>query len=200
MPKHKQDRKQASREAILKHAAERFRSEGIAAVGVRPLMADAGLTHGGFYAHFASRDDLVAATLEYAAEATLAYFRDTLAAVPPEARLERLIATYLRKLHREHMGLGCAVAALGPEIARQDAETRRRFDVRGRGVVRLIADHLPEGGTADMRLDRACIVFATLMGTLQLIRIETDPAAVDRLIAGGRTAALQIASQPWPEP
>ncbi|HEY8616411.1 TetR/AcrR family transcriptional regulator [Phenylobacterium sp.] len=198
MARHKDDRKQASREAILKRAAERFRREGIAAVGVRPLMADAGLTHGGFYAHFASRDDLVAATLEYASEATLGYFREALATAPEGQKLERLISTYLRPLHREHMGLGCAVSALGPEIARQDPETRQRFDVRRRGLVALLAEHLPEGGQPEARLDRASIVFATMMGTLQLMRIETDPAVVERLVAAGRQAALRLATQPWP--
>ncbi len=197
MARYKEDQKRASREAILQRASERFRREGIAAVGVRPLMADAGLTHGGFYAHFASREDLVGAALEYAAEATLDHFREALAEAPEGQKLERLISTYLRPLHRDHMGLGCAVAALAPEIARQDASTRRRFDVRRRGIVALIAEHLPPGGDADARLDRASTVFATLMGTLQLVRIETDAAVVERLVAAGREAALLLARRPW---
>lgn len=199
MARYKADQKQISREEILKRAAERFRQDGVAAVGVRPLMADAGLTHGGFYAHFASRDDLVAAALEYAAESTLDYFKDVLAQTPEPERLRVLIKTYLRPLHRDHMGLGCAVSALAPEIARQPEETRRRFDIRGRGLVRLIAEHLPPGGSPEDRLDRASLVFAQMFGTLQLIRIETDLEAVPRLLKGGREAALLLATQPWPE-
>lgn len=199
MARYKADQKQISREEILKRAAERFRQDGVAAVGVRPLMADAGLTHGGFYAHFASREDLIAAAIEYAAESTPGYFREVLAATPEPERLKVLIKTYLRPLHREHMGLGCAVSALGPEIARQSEETRRRFDVRGRGMVRLIAEHLPPGGGPEDRLDRASLVFAQMFGTLQLVRIETDPDVVQRLLQGGRAAALLLATQPWPQ-
>lgn len=198
MARYKADQKKISREEILKRAAERFRQDGVAAVGVRPLMADAGLTHGGFYAHFASREDLIAAAMEYAAESTLDYFREVLAATPEPERLKVLIKTYLRPLHRDHMGLGCAVSALGPEIARQSEETRRRFDIRGRGLVRLIAEHLPPGGGPEDRLDRASLVFAQMFGTLQLVRIETDPDAVQRLLRGGRDAALLLATQPWP--
>lgn len=199
MARYKSDQKQISREEILKRAAERFRRDGVAAVGVRPLMADAGLTHGGFYAHFASREDLIAAALEYAVESTLGYFQEVLAAAPEAERLKVLIHSYLRVLHRDHMGLGCAVSALGPEIARQPEETRQRFDVRGRGMVRLIADLLPPGGSAEARLDRASLVFAQMFGVLQLARIETDPQVVERLIKGGRAAALSLATQPWPE-
>lgn len=199
MARYPGDHKQASRTAILRRASERFRREGVAAVGVRQLMADAGLTHGGFYTHFSSRDDLVAAALEFAADATLEYFHAALANVPPAQKLEQLIRTYLRPLHREHMALGCAVSALAPDIARQAEETRQRFDVRGRGLVQLIAEYLPPGGQPQDRLDRATLVFATMVGTLQIVRIETDPAIADRLIAQGRAAALSLALQPWPE-
>jgi len=189
--RYKADQKQISREEILKRAAERFRQDGVG-----HQRADA---HGGFYAHFASREDLIAAAIEYAAESTLDYFREVLAATPEPERLKVLIKTYLRPLHRDHMGLGCAVSALGPEIARQSEETRRRFDVRGRGMVRLIADHLPPGGAPEDRLDRASLVFAQMFGTLQLVRIETDPDVAQRLLQGGRAAALLLATQPWPQ-
>mgnify|MGYP002789578890 CR=1 FL=1 len=189
--------KQAAREAILKNAAERFRRDGIAAVGVRSLMADAGLTHGGFYAHFSSRADLVAAAAEAAAQRTLGYFTEVLAAAPPDRKLETLIATYLRPRHRTHMDLGCAAAALAPEIAREPPETRQRFGAQTGRMIQLIADHLPAGGTPEQRDLRASTVFAAMMGVLQLMRIETDEAAVARLVREGRDAALSLANRPW---
>ena len=197
MARYSKDHKLAARKAILKNAAERFRRDGIAAVGVRALMADAGLTHGGFYAHFPSRTDLVAAAVETAAKSTLGYFEEVLAAAPADRKLETLIATYLRPRHRDHMDLGCAAAALAPEIAREPAETRDRFAAQTGRLVQLIADHLPPGGAPDQRETRARTVFATMMGVLQLMRIETDDAAVDRLVREGRDAALSLATRPW---
>ncbi len=197
MARYSRDHKRAAREAILKNAAERFRRDGIAAVGVRALMAEAGLTHGAFYAHFPSRTDLVAAAIETAAQSTLGYFEAVLAAAPADRQLETLIATYLRPRHRDHLALGCAAAALAPEIAREPAATRDRFAAQTGRLVHLIADHLPPGGTPDQRKARAMTVFATMMGVLQLMRIETDAAAVDRLVREGRDSALSLATRPW---
>lgn len=197
MARYKDGHKQEARDAILKNAAERFRRDGIAAVGVRTLMADAGLTHGGFYAHFPSRADLVAAAVERAAESTIGYFDTVLAAAPADRKLETLIATYLRPRHRAHMDLGCAAAALAPEIARESPETRARFAAQTGRLIQLIADLLPEGGAPDQRTTRAAAVFAAMMGVLQLMRIETDDAAAERLMREGRDAALSLALRPW---
>lgn len=197
LTRYKDGHKQEARDAILKNAAERFRREGIAAVGVRALMADAGLTHGGFYAHFASRADLVAAAAETAAESTIGHFEEVLAAAPSDCKLETLIATYLRPRHRAHMDLGCAAAALAPEIARESVETRARFAAQTGRLVQLIADLLPEGGAPEDRTARATTVFAAMMGVLQLVRIESDDAVADRLMREGRHAALSLATQPW---
>ena len=198
MAKYSEDHKRATREAILKQASERFRRDGIAAVGVRPLMADAGLTHGGFYAHFGSRSELVAETLDYAAASTLEFFRTAIANSPPERKLETIIRTYLRPVHRDHMALGCSVSALGPEIAREAEATRAQLAARHMGLVQLIAEHLPAGGDAAARIERASIVFATMLGTLQLMRIETDADIAAQLAKAGREAALLVAAAAWP--
>lgn len=197
MAKYSDERMREAREAILKHASARFRRDGIAAVGVRPLMADAGLTHGGFYVHFSSRADLVAAALDYAAETTLDYFRAALDGAPGKDKLETLVRTYLRPVHCDHMEMGCAASALAPEIARESEETRARFSARNQGLIRLIADHLPAGGVPDERSERASILFAAMLGTLQLMRIETDAQAAARLACAGREAAMSLAHAPW---
>lgn len=197
MDQSKKEQKDISRQAILGRAAERLRRDGIAALGVRPLMADAGLTHGGFYAHFPSRSDLVAAALEHAADSTIGFFRAAAAAAPEGARLEAIIDTYLQPRHCEEMARGCTASALAPDIARADTAARTRFVRRNRAFIDLIADHLPAGGKPEERLDRAHVIFASMMGMLQLMRIEEDVAEVERMRAAGRAAALMLAHCSW---
>ena len=189
-------RKEETRRAIIEKAAARFRRDGIAAVGLRPLVADAGLTHGAFYAHFPSRDDLVAEAVGAALADTLAMLRDVAHSAPEAGQLEALIGSYLSERHRVAMARGCAGAALAPEVARGDAAVRDAF---GRGVdriVALIAGLLPPGGTDIARVDRSRAIFAGMMGTLQLAR-TCDEADAGRLLAGGRAAALATARLRW---
>ncbi len=197
MTRYKDGHKQETRDAILRNAAQRFRRDGIGGTGVRALMADAGLTHGTFYAHFPSRAELIAAAVEYAAESTLGYFEKVLSAVPEGERLQTFIYRYLRHQHRMHAELGCTAAALAPDIARESAETRTRFAEKTNRLVDLISSLLPDGGTPDQRSIRAKTVFALMMGTLQLMRIETDNAAAESLMNEGREAAFRLATRAW---
>ncbi|MCZ8283540.1 TetR/AcrR family transcriptional regulator [Aquidulcibacter sp.] len=197
MARYKDGHKQEARDAIIKNAAERFRRDGIAGTGVRALMADAGLTHGAFYAHFSSRAELVASAIEYGAESTREQFETVLATVPGDQKLQTFISSYLRRQHGQQMGLGCTAAALAPDIARENSDTRARFTAQTERLVHLISDLLPEGGTQVERATRAKTVFALMMGVLQLMRIETSPDAIERLMHEGRTAALSLANQPW---
>ncbi|WP_199554345.1 TetR/AcrR family transcriptional regulator [Sandaracinobacteroides hominis] len=200
MARYKDEHKAEARAGIVQRAAERFRQDGIAAVGVRPLMADAGLTHGAFYAHFGSRGELVAEAAEYAANSTIAYLKAAVASAAPGHEMDALVKNYLRPRHREMMALGCAASALAPEIAREDDATRTRFANRNREIVQLVADCLPPGGDATERLARGYAIFAGMMGTLQLMRVATDPAEVAMLLAAGREAALALAARPFSPP
>lgn len=181
----------------MRRASERFRKDGIAAVGMRTLMADAGLTHGAFYAHFASRADLVSAALEYALASTAASLRTAVEEAPEDGKLDALINAYLRLAHREHPELGCAVSAMAPEIAREDAEARSQFEMHNLAVIQLIAEVLPPGGTARARQIWAMSVFASMMGTLQLMRIAPDAREAREIMLAGRLAARVLARQ-WP--
>jgi len=189
--------KEASRQEILDRAAERLRRDGIAAVGLRGLMADAGLTHGAFYAHFDSKADLVTEAVDHAVGQTFAYFQHELADVPQDRKMDRLVEIYLHPRHREEMSIGCVASALAPEIARGDTALRQRFSDRNANFLGLIADCLPAGGTAAQRADRATTVFAAMLGTLQLARAEADQARAEALLKAGRAAALLIARQPF---
>src|SRR5213079_2661729 len=118
------DQKQATRQRILEAAGRRFKQDGIEGAGVASLMSDAGLTNGAFYAHFTSKEDLVANVLADQLRAQ----RQTFAAEPPgRAGLEAIVRAYLSPEHRDACADGCVSAALLDEIARRPAATRQVF-------------------------------------------------------------------------
>ena len=121
------DHKSETRERILQAAAGAFRARGVSGVRVEEIMASAGLTHGGFYSHFASKDDLLGEALEHAAAQTTESFSKSLDSVPPEHRLGAMIEAYLSSGHAAHPDRGCPVAALGPELVRAGKKTRERL-------------------------------------------------------------------------
>ena len=193
MVRYAKGHKDASRAKILRHAGARFRKEGVEAVGVRALMAEAGLTHGAFYAHFPSRADFVAAAVDDALGSTVAHLRHVVEQVPPDRGLEALVRAYLSAVHRDHAELGCAAAALAPEIAREPVATRTEFLVRIREIVDLIASTLPAAWPAEKRTERAYAIFGSMMGSLQLMRVADEPAEIEALMQGGRQEALLLA-------
>lgn len=200
MARYSQQHKAKANQRIVRNAAERFRRDGIAAVGLRQLMADAGMTHGGFYSHFASRDALVAEVVDHAAQTTLTYLMEAARGGATDAGLEALVDAYLSLRHRDNPALGCAAAALAAEVARESEETRRRFLERNDEIVELIASLLPPGGTAEERADRATAIFAGMIGTLQLMRIAVTDKEALRIAEAGRTAARAAAGQDWGPP
>src|SRR5215813_11189230 len=121
------DHKLRTRKKIVAAASTAFRGGGISGVRVEDVMAHAGLTHGGFYAHFKSKDDLLCAALEHASEQTIESLSERLADVRDEDRLRTVIDTYLSPAHVANPEAGCPVASLGPEIARAGGRTHRRL-------------------------------------------------------------------------
>ncbi len=191
------DQKFAVRELVTRAAAHRFRGDGLAAVGVRQVMAEAGLTHGGFYRHFGSRDELVAAAVEEAARVTLGHLQGAIEAVKDDMRLDALVGVYLATHHCNAMANGCAAAALAPEIARLGQVARRRFLAQNEAILILIAACLPPGGKAEQRHFRATSLFALMMGALQLARILCDDDAAAKTLGAARQSVLTLARQPW---
>jgi TetR/AcrR family transcriptional repressor of nem operon len=113
------------RKKIVTSAATALRAGGISGMSVDDVMTQAGLTHGAFYAHFESKDDLLRAALEYAADETLERFSKKLAPVPEDSRLAAAVGAYLSRQHVDHPETGCPVAALAPEVTRAGGKTRR---------------------------------------------------------------------------
>ena len=168
--------KAASHERIVKAAAARIRRDGVEGVGVADLMREAGLTHGGFYRHFDSRDELVAE----AVEAALAHgSRRAEAAAQlggPEA-LAMAIDAYLSPLHRDKPETGCAVAALPTDIARSSQRARAAYTAQVRRYLDLYAELTPGDDPDDPPL-----FLAALVGAIALARAVDDPSLSDEIL------------------
>jgi TetR/AcrR family transcriptional repressor of nem operon len=182
--------KAATRQKIIENAAARFRQDGIAATGIAGLMADAGLTHGGFYAHFGSKEELVREAVEAAAAASQARLQR---AGAQASGLEGYIRAYLRPAHRDAPAQGCVIAALGAELARHEPETRAAFSVQIETLLARIADQLPAEQSPEARREAAIGIFGVMNGTLQLARAVADEALSNQILASGIAAALKLA-------
>ena len=182
------DQKQATRQRILEAAGRRFKQDGIDGAGLATLMSDAGLTNGAFYAHFSSKEDLVANVLADQLRAQ----RQSFDAQPSDrAGLEAFVRSYLSPEHLDRFADGCPSAALLDEIARRPTDTRDVFTEEVMGVVDDITSRLDptdvEAGRAD-----ALTVFGLMVGTLQLARTLTDRDLSDQLLARGVETALKL--------
>ena len=187
--RYEKGRKDSSRRRIMDVAIERFRTDGIAGSGLATIMKDSGLTNGAFYPHFPSKADLVRETLSDALSKQAVWLR----AVLDEGGLDSVIDFYLSPEHLDNPGLGCASAALLPELARQPEETRGMYAEQSRVLMLLLAEALP--AEVEAKEDVACAIFATLIGTLQLARaVDTDLS--DRILQTGKNAIRVLSGRP----
>jgi TetR/AcrR family transcriptional repressor of nem operon len=175
-----------NRERILDAAARLFREKGFDGVGVADIMKAAGLTHGGFYGHFASKEDLIAQASCRAA-ASLMPGLQALVRRSPDTALDAVVDTYLYASHRDHPEAGCPFVALGSDMARQSEAGRAGVTAALRGQLEQLAPLMP-GASAEDRNRAAMATFATLVGTLMLARISDDPQLSDELLEAGRAA------------
>ena len=180
---------------IVKKASVRLREKGTHGIGVADLMKEAGLTHGGFYAHFDSRDALVIEAFAYAMDRSTERWRKLAAATPPEKRLAAIVDSYLTTVHRDDPGHGCAVPTLGAEIARESAKTRKAFAAKLAQMIEMLADQIPEVPRKTAR-KQAMAAVATMMGTLVLSRIAGSGEFSDEILGAGREAVLERATTP----
>jgi TetR/AcrR family transcriptional repressor of nem operon len=182
------DQKQATRQRILEAAGRRFKQDGIDGAGVATLMSDAGLTNGAFYAHFTSKEDLVANVLADQLRAQ----RQNFDAQPSDrAGLEAFIRAYLSPQHRDQCADGCPSAALLDEIVRRPAATRQIFTDELLDTADDIASRLERTDAETARTD-ALAIFGFMIGTLQLARALTDRGLSDQLLAHGVETALKL--------
>jgi len=158
-----------TRKRIVTAASEEFRKNGIVATGLNDLMSAAGLTHGGFYKHFESKDQLVA---EACAEAVETAILERLAAAASEGA--GAAAAYLSTGHRDNPATGCPLSAIGSELARSDEKTRAAATAGFLKLVEIMAGQFGKIPPATARR-RALVAVATMIGALTMSRIVTDP-------------------------
>ena len=180
-------RKELSHDRIVDAAARAIRKHGYAGVGVADVMRDAGLTHGGFYAHFASRDALLIEAIERAARSSAARIAEQAAKprAPDVTPFRALVENYLSDRLLKMPDAGCPVAALCSEMPRQSPAVRKASAARVDGLLRYVARSL-----APSVADQAGIVAATLVGSLQLARAIGDTSRGMDLLASARQALL----------
>jgi AcrR family transcriptional regulator len=182
------EHKLATRRRIIEAAGRRLKRDGIDGSGVATLMADAGLTNGAFYAHFASKEDLVAT----AVSDQLREQRERLAAMASgRAGLEQIVRTYLSPEHRDHPGDGCPSAALLDEISRCADPTKQAYTD---SVLALIDDLAARLAPHDPQSARTKVlsVYGLMVGTLQLSRALADRQLADDVLEQGIRNALTM--------
>jgi TetR/AcrR family transcriptional repressor of nem operon len=164
--------KEKTHKRIVAIASERFREKGVEGLGIAELMKEAGLTVGGFYKHFDSRDELVAEAVS-AAFGIWQRQKEAAESGGQPLSFAKLIDDYLSDVHRKNPGAGCAFSALAPEIARSDKRTRALTSEQVRDDIELIVGLLP-GKDKRAARSRAILTFSALVGAMSLARAVSD--------------------------
>jgi TetR/AcrR family transcriptional repressor of nem operon len=181
--------KQETHARIVKKASVRLREKGAHGIGVADLMKDAGLTHGGFYAHFDSREALVIEAFADAMDRSTERWRKLAEQTPPEKRLATIVESYLTPTHRDDPGHGCAIPALSAEIARESPKTRKAFAAKLEQMIEMMAAQMPDLPRKTAR-KQAMASLAAMMGTLVLARVAGSGEFSNDILGAGREAVL----------
>ena len=179
-------RKEVTHERIVGAAARAIRRSGYDGTGVADIMKKVGLTHGGFYAHFASREAMLAEAADRAGAESVATLTRVAAAAPPQEALRSMIRAYLSTEHVENAETGCPVAALGSETPRQASRVRRVATRHIKEMIDVVARHSPHQGDPGA-YQHALVTVATMVGALVLARAVDDP----QLSAALRAASVK---------
>jgi TetR/AcrR family transcriptional regulator, transcriptional repressor for nem operon len=175
--------KQETRRKVLRAAATAVRAYGPDGVSVADLMGQVGLTHGGFYAHFANKEALVAAAIEEAFGQSGRRFAKLTEGMAPAEALSTFVDLYVTPEHRAHPEQGCPIATLSSELPRQGQPVREAYERGVRNLIRRIAAWLPDSPGRD---SLATSLVAEMAGSVALSRAISDDAAAERLLADSR--------------
>lgn len=178
--------KEETHDRIVDAASRAIRRSGYNGTGVADIMKAAGLTHGGFYAHFGSREAMLAEAADRAGGESVAMMQKIAASLPAHQALVAMMEAYLSKEHLEAIETGCATAALCSEMPRQAPEVRRAATRRIKEMIDLVSRQSPDWGQPGAH-ERALVTIATMVGTLVLARAVDDSRLSDTL----REAALK---------
>ncbi len=162
-----------NRERVIDVASKLFRERGFHGIGVADLMKEAGLTHGGFYGQFKSKEDLIAQAVARSLSRSARRWTQVIDEAKDDP-VEAFIEFYLSPRHRDHVSGGCLFAALGPEISREDAAVRRSVTEGLQPHIELLTRILPGRSKAERRR-KALSAYASLIGAMVLARAVDDP-------------------------
>jgi TetR/AcrR family transcriptional repressor of nem operon len=186
--------KAQTREQILHRASQAFRAHG-SGVGIGEVMKELGLTHGGFYRHFESKDEL----LIEAVALSLAEIADKLDHIAeraePGRQLEAIITAYLSPEHLRHPETWCALATLSPDIARQSAAIRKRLDGAMMAYMEKMAKYMP-GSNPNERTANFLILFSGMAGAMAMARAMGDKDMRDQVLALARDYYIKTFAAP----
>ena len=182
-----------NRERIIEAAGALFRTKGFSGIGVADIMKAADLTHGGFYGHFASKDDLVAQASRRAMTRAAANWGKTVADAPDDP-FAALLKHYLSPRHRDEPGQGCVFAALGADAARSGRIVREAFAEGLEPLIEILAKSAP-GSSKAVRRRKALAAMSGLVGALLLARAVGDAKLSDELLEATRRELLAAADR-----
>ena len=192
------DHKQQTRQRVLKAATRVIRAEGPHQMAVAKVMAKAGLTVGGFYAHFNSKDDLIAAAIDVMFDEARSRVMLETGARPPAEALGAYIDFYLSPAHRDARATGCPMPSLAADLPRLTRTARERFAAGVAGLRQRLGGQLALLGHADPDAEASSMI-AELVGALSLARAEPDPAASDAILDRSNAALKRrFALEPRP--
>jgi TetR/AcrR family transcriptional regulator, transcriptional repressor for nem operon len=184
---------EAVRAKIINAASVLLRKQG-AQVSINDVMKDVGLTHGGFYQHFESREDLVNTSVLQAIRQTNERIRVWLRDASPGKGLRAVVESYLSPNHRDEIGTGCPLPTLSAEIARMSVVARRDFSVELETMISLVASQY-KGLSRQAARQRATVAIAAMVGSILLARATHDPALSNAILAAGRKGVLGCGSR-----
>lgn len=187
--RYQKDHKEQTRLRIVQTAAERFREQGISAMGLKAVLSDAGLTNGAFYNHFHSKDDLARETITVSLASRTALLQ---AAIDNGGGVEAVIRNYFTPRHRDNPGTGCPSAALASEVARQPDQVREAFASGVERFIDLMASQWPELPESGSRA-RAMSIYSLMVGGMQLARATPDETVSAQILNNTLQTALGVA-------
>ncbi len=195
--RYSKDHKAETHDRIVKNASVRLRERGAAGLGVAELMKEAGLTHGGFYAHFASRDALISEAFVHAMELAAKRWRKRADEAPEGEGYAAVVDGYLTASHRDDVGNGCALPALGAEVSRASPKIRKAVAAKLEKMIDVVAAEMPGLNEKDARREAIGTV-AIMMGALLMSRMAGTGEFSDEILEAGRAAAKKVDSASKP--
>lgn len=186
-----------NRQHLVAAATRLFREQGIQATGVDAITQEAGLTHGGFYSQFGSKEAIIIEAIRFALTRSQHLWQRTAERKPGPQALRGIIESYLSREHRDAPGQGCIIAALGADIARQPPNVRAAFTTELQDAFELLTQLMPEDAPAQ-RSDNAIAALASMVGALILARAVTDERLSDRILKVTATRVTQSVAVQMP--